>query len=921
MIASSSPRAEDLPLNENVRWLASALGRVILHFEGQQAFDAVEDLRTRCRARRREEEGASSIEGLLAHVDALPLEVAVPVARAFTLFFLLINTAEQVHRVRRRGVRERMDKQALQPGSLDWCFAQLKAEGRSAEEVADAIRKLDVRPVLTAHPTEATRRTILSQQGRIAESLLARDSSGPAEVYQLERDLEAEVELLWLTSELRRDRPRVMDEVSTVQWYLEDRLMSAYERVTDRLQERFESHFAESIARPSPLSIGSWVGGDRDGNPFVTPEVTRATARQNAHGVVRQYIETARQLFKRLSLSSSVRAMPEALRESIREDAKRVPGVQENYGRLEQDEPIRLKLRFIRARLEATRDLLEARHFGRSETHPGAYDSADDLESDLLVLLDALQVARAGYAERELVRPFLERVRMHGFGGYRLDVREDADVHRAALDDIAEQIGLPNFSRERMHAELLGRRPLTSENTPVSEQTRKVLQVFEAMALIQSEASESAAQTYIISMAKGADDVLRVLLLAREAELVDLGGDAPSSAIDVVPLFETGTDLTNAASVVRELFSDPVYRRQLEARGMRQEVMLGYSDSAKDAGLLPASWALYRAQEELTEVCAEAGVALTLFHGRGGTVGRGGGSPVYRALCALPPGSLRGSIKITEQGEVISQKFGLPAIAERSLEVMLSGTLMAGFKDWRVGIPDESQQRYREIMDELSAIAQGHFRKLVYEDDALFKLFVTATPVKELAHVHFGSRPAYRESKGTTMAGIRAIPWVFGWTQLRLMLPGWLGVGAALSQLLSDPEKAKLLAQMARDWPFFDDLLGKVEMVCSKADMELASLYVQELNADQELFGELRERFDETVRCIEVLRSRPVLGDQPRLRATLALRDPYLDPLHLLELSLLKRKRALGEGAVPELLNRGLGTTLNGLALGLRNTG
>lgn len=921
MIIPSPPRREDLPLNENVRWLASALGRVILHFEGQQAFDAVEDLRIRCRARRKGEEGASNLDELLAHVDALPLEVAVPVARAFTLFFLLINTAEQVHRVRRRRVHELESSESSQPASLDWCFAQLKEQGHSAEDVAHAIASLDVRPVLTAHPTEATRRTILSQQGRIAHTLLERDNKGEAERGQLDRELEAEIELLWLTSELRRDRPRVMDEVSTVQWYLEDRLMTAYARVTDRLQERFQAHFDKPLVKPRPLSVGSWVGGDRDGNPFVTPEVTMATARQNAHGVVRQYIDSTRQLFKRLSLSNSIRPVPEELRESIRQDAQLLPSVQETHGRLERDEPIRLKLQFIRARLEQTRDLLVARHFARPENYPAAYQSADELEADLLLILDAVQAARAGYAERELLAPLLERVRLHGFGGYRLDLREDADVHRAALDDIAAQIGTPPFSREAMHAELMGRRPLTNEHTPVSEETRKVLRVFQTMAAIQAEASASTAQTYIISMAKGADDVLRVLLLAREAELIDLSGESPRSSIDVVPLFETGEDLVNAASVLTELFADPVYRKQLKARGMRQEVMLGYSDSAKDAGLLPASWALYRAQEELTEVCQRADVALTLFHGRGGTVGRGGGSPVYRALCALPPGSLRGSIKITEQGEVISQKFGLPSIAERSLEVLLSGTLMAGFQDWRSGVSKGRLETYRTTMDELSVIAQANFRGLVYEDDRLFRLFVTATPVKELAHVHFGSRPAYRERKGTTMAGIRAIPWVFGWTQIRLMLPGWLGVGAALAELSKDPEKLAVLTEMAEKWPFFDDLLGKVEMVCSKADMDLAALYVRELNADQELFDELCSRYRETVRCIELLRSRPLLEDQPRLRDTLALRDPYLDPIHLLEVSLLKRKRKLGEEQAPEELDRGLGTTLNGLALGLRNTG
>ncbi len=916
-----TPREEDQPLNENVRWLASSLGRVIRRFEGEEAFEAVEDLRTQCRARRRGEEGASSLDDLLSHVDALALEVAVPVARAFTLFFLLINTAEQVHRVRRRRARDRADGQVSQPGSLDWCFAKLKAEGQSAEDVADAIANLDVRPVLTAHPTEATRRTILSQQGRIAKTLLERDQSGPEEAADLERSLEAEIELLWLTSELRRDRPRVMDEVSTVQWYLEDRLMQAYERVTERLEERFEKHFGAKLVKPSPLSIGSWVGGDRDGNPFVTPEVTLATARQNAHGVVRRYIVTARQLFKRLSLSHAIRPAPQDLLDSLQSDAKLLPQIYETHSRLENDEPIRLKLQFIRARLELTRDVLEARHFGRSLKSRGAYTAASELESDLLLLLGAIQSAGAAHAERELVVPFLDRVRLHGFGGYRLDLREDADVHRAALDDIAAQIGAPSFSRERMHTELGGRRPLTSKHTPVSEQTRKVLRVFETMAQIQAEAAESAAQTYIISMARSADDVLRVLLLAREAELVDLGGDSPRSSIDVVPLFETGDDLTNAAGVLTELFADPVYARQLRARGMRQEVMLGYSDSAKDAGLLPASWALYRAQEELTVVCERAGVALTLFHGRGGTVGRGGGSPVYRALQALPPGSLRGSIKITEQGEVISQEFGLPAIAERSLEVMLSGTLMSGFQDWRTGIAKPKLQKYREIMDELSAIAKADFRNLVYEDDELFGLFVKATPVKELAHVHFGSRPAYRERKGTTMAGIRAIPWVFGWTQIRLMLPGWLGVGAALSELMGDEAKTDLLREMAQRWPFFDDLLGKVEMVCSKADMELAALYVRELGADQELFDGLRSRFEDTVRCIESLRQRPLLADQEGLRRTLQLRDPYLDPIHLLEVSLLKRKRAMGESPVPETLDRGLGTTLNGLALGLRNTG
>ena len=914
-------RDQDTPLHENVRWLSSALGRVIEHFEGKAVFEAVEDLRVRCRARRREEEQSSSLDELLQHVDTLPLEVAAPVARAFTLFFLLINTAEQVHRVRRRRAHELDPTNSAQPGSLDWCFGQLKSQGLSADEVAKAVRNLDVRPVLTAHPTEATRRTILSQQERIADSLLARDQLGAGARAELDQKLEAEIELLWLTSELRRDRPKVMDEVSTVQWYLEDRLITAYARISERLERVFEKHFDTRLGPVRPLSVGSWVGGDRDGNPFVTPEITMATSRHNSHGVIKEYADWAKQLFKRLSLSAAISPMPEALRDSLRADAERLPRVFETHGRLENDEPIRLKLQYIRARLEQNCEQLSARHFERGGRFPAVYAGAEELEADLLLVQDALIAAKANFSNRELLQPFLSRVRIHGFAGYALDIRDDSDVHTDALSDIAKEVGIDLLDRAQMHKELLGRRPFLSPHTEVSASTAKVLKVFGTMATIQKEISKKAAQTYIISMARGTDDLLRVLLLGKEAGLVDLAGDAPESSIDVVPLFETGDDLNNASGVMTELFVDPVYMKQLAARGMHQEIMLGYSDSAKDAGLLPASWALYRAQEELTEVCAKAGVSLTLFHGRGGTVGRGGGSPVFRALAALPPKSLQGRIKITEQGEVISQKFGLPPIAERSLEVMLSGTLMAGFRDWRDEVPAERRAQYRELMDELSGIAVKKFRGLVYEDDRLFHLFTKATPVKELAHVHFGSRPAYREKKGVTMAGIRAIPWVFGWTQIRLMLPGWLGIGHALNELMADSTKLEILKEMTQRWPFFDDLIGKVEMVCAKADMQIAALYVRELEGDADLFKVLVAEFEQTVQCVESLRGRSELVEPSMLRTTLELRDPYLDPLTLLEISLLKRKRALGDGEVPVELDRALGTTLNGIALGLRNTG
>ncbi len=380
-------------------------------------------------------------------------------------------------------------------------------------------------------------------------------------------------------------------------------------------------------------------------------------------------------------------------------------------------------------------------------------------------------------------------------------MREDADAHTRALAAIAGTGGLPTFDSATLRRELLGRRPLISSHAPLEDNAKKVLSVFHTVRQVQEEFGTAAANTYIVSMAKGADDLLRILLLGREAGLVDLAANPPVSAIDAVPLFETREDLANGPAVMRSLFADEVYARQLKARGMQQEVMLGYSDSAKDVGVLAASWELYRAQEMLAEVARDAGVTLTLFHGRGGTVGRGGGSPVYRALTALPPHTVTGRIKITEQGEIISQKFGITSIAERSLEVMLSGTLMAAFSDWQKGVDDKKPARFKETMDRLAAVSQKAFRRIVHEDPRLFDLFLKATPVRELTHVHFGSRPAYRERGVGTIQGIRAIPWNFGWTQMRLLLSAWLGVGRAFDDIMGEAGGLELCARWTERGP------------------------------------------------------------------------------------------------------------------------
>ena len=909
-------RPEDRPLRDDVRRLASTLGGVIRRLEGAAVFDAVEALRSDCRARRLAEPGAASLGALAERVDRMPLAVATPVARAFTLFFLLVNTAEQVHRVRRRRAHERAGD-GPQAASSRWLLEHLRDQGRDAREVADALGRIEIRPVLTAHPTEATRRTLLELQARVADLLLAREAGDESDDSRLAKRLEAEVELLWLSSEVRRDRLSVRDEISNVLWYFEDRLLDAASDVAEAFELAFAQVFGAPAGASPRLTLGSWVGGDRDGNPFVTPEVTVAAARRAAHSLLGWYGERVRDLIRALSISSHVRAAPPALVESIARDRERLPGIWAANRRRDAAEPIRLKLSFVAGRLEATRAAIAARDAGQEPRAPAAYAGPEAFAEDLGEVRAALVAAGASSAADTLLGPLLGAVERHGFHGLVLDAREDAQVLATALAEIAAAVGSPELDRAGLGRELAGLRPLVAEHLELSEATTRTIEVFRAIARLQAELGARTVPTFVISMARTAEDSLRVLLLAREAGLVDLAAEPPRSSLDVVPLFETLADLERAPEVLAELAADPLYARQLEARGGRQEVMLGYSDSAKDAGFLPSSWALYRAQERLAAVARAAGIALVLFHGRGGTVGRGGGSPVWRSLIALPPGTLDDGLKVTEQGEVISLKYGLAPLARRSLEVLVAGTLAARFATWREELAPGEEERFRAVADRLAALALPVFRRLVHDDDRLFRTLLEATPLRQLAHVHYGSRPAYRERGAGTMAGIRAIPWVFGWTQIRLLLPAWLGAGTALATVAAEPGGLELLARMARAWPFFDDLVGKLEMVAAKTDLEIARLYFDRLGGEPRLFEELATEFRRTTDSILAIRGRgELLADTPVLASSIALRNPYVDCLSLLQVSLMTRLRA-GE----EDVAAALATTLNGVAQGLRNTG
>jgi phosphoenolpyruvate carboxylase len=917
-------RKEDLPLHDDVRWLAGALGRVIQRLEGKEAFDVVERLRAASRARRHGEPGSPSLDDLLREVDSLTVEQCAIAARAFTLFFLLINTAEQTHRVRRRNAY--LGKGAdPQPASARWTMRQLRNLGASPDAIEKAMLALDIRPVLTAHPTESTRSTLLGLQARVADDLLARESAPADQVRLVEQALEGEVELLWLTSEVRQDRPSVLDEVSSALWYLETRLLDAGAQMQQALAVAFEEEFSrsgDSFRLAVPLRFGTWVGGDRDGNPFVTPDITVATARRASHVILGRYGVALEDLTRRLSLSATIAPPTPALVKSLEHDQKLLPLIWRKNRKRNADEPLRLKLSFMSARIDATRRLVASRDAGRAKKEPAAYPDVEAFEKDLVLVRDYLLGAGAEQACRTTLDPLYSAVRAHGFHGFMMDVRDHSQVHTAAVKELLSQAD-DDADGEALRSTLLRKRAPSRNNRKLSAETRQVVDTFGAIRTIQDEAGQPAACTYIVSMTRSPEDLLKVLLLARETELVDLAARKAVSRLDVVPLFETLEDLEKATVVMRSLLADPVYARQLEARGRRQEVMIGYSDSGKDAGMIAASWALYRAQESLADLFREAGIELRLFHGRGGSVGRGGGSPVYRALAALPPGTTNGRIKITEQGEIVSQQFGLLPVAERTLEVTTAGVLLHEFSDWRRKVSPKEVVDFSDVMDRLSTQSRAVYDKLVHENDALFRLFRVATPIDELANARFGSRPAYRPGATAGIEGIRAIPWGFGWTQIRLMLTGWLGIGTALGDAISTRDGLRRLQRMASSWPFFDDLLGKAEMVCAKTDVEIAQTYVRHLGGDVDLLDSLVSEYHRAVEALLLIRGhRRLLDDSPVLQSAIDLRNPYVDPLSLLQISLLRRKRQpTDDKKRSEQIDEALATTLSGIAQALRNTG
>ncbi|HVO55049.1 MAG TPA: phosphoenolpyruvate carboxylase [Solirubrobacterales bacterium] len=902
-------------LRADVRLLGTLLGQTLRRQEGEDLLATVERLR---HAVRTDESEASEL------IASLEPAQARRVARAFTTYFHLANVAEQVNRARELEVSRR-----ARGGWLARSAEQIAAAGIGREELVGILARLRVCPVLTAHPTEAARRTVLSKLRELAGLLerlhLAGEDRCAQDLHR--RRLEELIDLLWQTDEIRIARPEVLEEARNAVYYLEELSAEAVGPVLERLGSALGRLGLEPEAAPSPLSFGSWIGGDRDGHPGVDERDTAAVlALSHEHGL-RRAVAIVDGLRRDLSPSLKIVGASEDLLASLERDLELLAGLEPRYRRLNAEEPYRLKLTCMAEKLEATRARIAA---GGAHVAGQTYLDEDELVAELELIAASLRANRGELIASGRVASAIRLLRVFGFRLASLDLREEGEAHHLALGqlfDYAGELVRPYSELEpaerllALGAELEGRRPLAAAPLPLDEAAQRTFSAFSALREAHRRYGERAGETYVVSMCRGADDVLAAVVLAREAGLLDL--EAGRAGLDFVPLLETLAELARAGELLDELLSVPAYRRLVALRGDVQEVMLGYSDSGKEAGITASQWQIQRAQQELRDVAAAHRVRLRLFHGRGGTVARGGG-PTHAAIAAQPSGTLEGEIKLTEQGEVISDKYLLPTLARENLELMLSAVLEASALHRAPRMSPATLEGWGETMDLVAEASAVAYRTLT-ADPLLGPYYLAATPVELLADMHLGSRPSRRPGSGTEVGGLRAIPWVFGWTQSRQIVPGWFGVGSGLAAARAAGH-AERLTQMAERWQFFQNFLSNVAMTLAKTDLGVAAAYVERLVAPElrAPLETIEREFQLTLAEVCALRGeRRLLERDESLARTLALRDAYLAPLHRLQVSLLaSRREARAAGEVPDPdLERALLLTVNGIAAGMRNTG
>ena len=898
----------DEDLRADIRRLGNQLGEALVRQQGPDLLDLVEDVRSLGKSARRggSAEAAQNLHSLLTELATAEV---IPLVRAFTTYFYLANVAEQVHRIEEMASDDRYLHQTVD---------RILASGLNQRLLDDVVTRFEVRPVFTAHPTEAARRSILSKRGEVAELLNRRlQASNQDQIDLIDKRSSELIDQIWQTDELRTERPTVVDEARSALYYL----MALAEDVLPRLAEIIDAQLRRLSpgAETVPLRFGTWVGGDRDGNPGVTAQTTlEALALQHDRGLT-LLIESIEELSEELSMSSELTRPSDELIDSLDVDRQMLPEVwQREMGRT-AEAPYRLKCSYVHAKLINTRARIKsgaAHHPGRDYGHP------TQLIDELDLVADSLRQSRGGLIADGAVARVRRAVTLLGFQMAILDIRQHSARHTAAVNELFGNVGidLAGMDDDQKHktlsAELTGARPLSGPTTALTEANTETLATFHSIREAQRRHGRQVVESYIISMTESPAHVLEAAVLAREAGLLDLSQDIAD--IGFVPLVETIDDLRGSGDLLDALLQDANYRKLVSLRGDTQEVMLGYSDSNKVGGITASQWEIYKAQRVMRNVAESHGVRLALFHGRGGTIGRGGG-PTHAAILAQPFGTVDGTIKITEQGEVISEKYGNPEIAARNLELMVASVLESSLLHRQSRRSRETLDAWTEAMDCFAAEAYDSYRALATHS-SLVDYFLSSTPVEELGKMNIGSRPSRRPGGVGGVDDLRAIPWVFGWTQTRQIVPGWFGVGSGLRRA-REAGYGDLLVEMADEWSFMRTFTSNVEMTLFKTDLDISESYVKELVAPQHrhLLDEIRDEYETTIEEVLALRgASDLLEDSPLLQRTLGVRDIYLDPINYLQVSLLARSRA-GEDS-PEL-DRALLLTVNGIAAGMRNTG
>ena len=911
---------KDAPLRDDIRLLGRLLGDTLRDQEGAESFDTVERIRQLAIRFHRDDDPAAR-KGLESLFADLPNSRTTLVARAFSYFSHLANTAEDQHHIRRARAHALAGSKPRE-GSLAHAVQRATEAGIDGDELSRFFAGAEVCPVLTAHPTEVQRKSILDCQWKIARLLDERDRTEltPEEREVHEEAIRRAVLTLWQTRMLRRAKLSVMDEVANALSFYD----TTFLRELPRLYNALEDHLTKQVAdwpgeelKPF-LHPGSWIGGDRDGNPFVTAEILESAMRAQSRKALAYLLEQLHSLGADLS--------PTSVLVKVSDELQALAASSPDHSPHRDDEPYRRAIAGMYARLSATArvlDGLEAPRHALGESLP--YVAAGEFSADLDILHHSLVTNNSRLLARGRLRRLRRTVSIFGFHLAPLDLRQNSEVHARTVAELlaVARPGIDYLSLDEeariglLQEELATARPLSAPGVNYSAETRGELAIFHAARSIHQRFGKNAIQNVVISKTDGVSDILELAILLKEVGLLR----PIESALDVniVPLFETIGDLEHSEGIMHRLLGLPVYNRLLGSRGALQEVMLGYSDSNKDGGFLTSGWSLYRAEIKLTEVFARHGITLRLFHGRGGSVGRGGG-PSYQAILAQPQGAVQGQIRITEQGEVIASKYANPELGRRNLEILAAATLEATLLPHQ---HDNPRPEFLAAMDALSSTAFKAYRDMVYDTPGFERYFWESTVISEIAALNIGSRPASRK-KTTAIEDLRAIPWVFSWAQCRLMLPGWFGFGAAVAAWKAERGEAgmALLAEMNREWGFFRTLLSNMDMVLAKSDIAIAERYAQ-LVKDEALrdaiFPKLKEEWRTAIAALlEITGQTGLLADNPLLKRSIRNRFPYLDPLNHLQVELLRRHRA---GTADETVKRGIHLTINGVAAGLRNSG